>query len=160
MRCRDRESSWSRIGSPRCERSCAGNNSPHRTSAQRRSTCATLVRDTTSIRHQASDVRRSFSFAVATRSASGARVIRATPGYEISVPSFSGRDGSRVLTPKVTGSESIDGHGDAWRVDAEIAGLEVTFWISKTSRRLVRQVMHVAPGTEIVFVAPALGPSA
>ncbi len=83
-------------------------------------------------------------------------IVRASPladGYEISVPSFSGRDGSRVLTAKVTGSELTDDYGDTWRVEADIAGLPVTFWISKTSRRLVREVMHVSPGTEIVFVA-------
>ena len=90
-------------------------------------------------------------------------IVRASPlaeGYEISVPAFSGRDGSRVLTAKVTGSESVPGHGETWRVDADFAGLPVTLWISKTSRRLVREVMHVAPGTEIVFIAPAPGSSA
>ena len=95
-------------------------------------------------------------------SASFDLILRASPladGYEVAVPTFSGREGSHVMTAKVTGSESLPGHGDTWRLDADFAGLPVTFWISKTSRRLVRQVMHVAPGTEIVFVAPAQGAS-
>lgn len=95
-------------------------------------------------------------------SASFDLILRASPlaeGYEVAVPTFSGRQGSRVMTAKVTGSESLEGQGDTWRLDADFAGLPVTFWISKTSRRLVRQVMHVGPGTEIVFVAPAQGAS-
>jgi hypothetical protein len=37
----------------------------------------------------------------------------------------------------------------------------VTFWISKTSRRLVRQIMHLSPTVEVMFVSPQVGsPSA
>jgi hypothetical protein len=36
----------------------------------------------------------------------------------------------------------------------------VTFWISKASRRLVRQVTHVSPVLEIMVVAPPAGSSA
>jgi hypothetical protein len=94
-------------------------------------------------------------------SASFDLILRASPladGYGVAVPSFSGREGSRVLTAKVTGSEGAD-LGDVWVVDADFAGVPVTFWISKATRRLVRQVMYVAPGTQIMFLATG-GPSA
>lgn len=84
-------------------------------------------------------------------------ILRASPladGYGVAVPTFSGHQGSHVLTAKVAGSEEVEGHGDTWRIEADVAGLPVTFWISKTSRRLVRQVMHVSPVLEIMFVVP------
>lgn len=89
-------------------------------------------------------------------------ILRACPlaeGYGVAVPTF-GREGSRVLTATVAGSEAVEGHGDTWRVDADIGGLPVTFWIGKTSRRLVREVLHVSPVLEIMFVAPPAGSSA
>jgi hypothetical protein len=90
-------------------------------------------------------------------------ILRASPlsiGYKIAVPTFSGRQGAYVITATVTGSDAIDGFGDTWRVDADFAGLPVTFWIGKSSRRVVRQIMHVSPGLEIMFVSPRVGPSA
>ena len=84
-------------------------------------------------------------------------ILRASPlaeGYVVSVPAFSGQQGAAVLTARVAGSESIAGYGDTWRVDADFAGMAVTFWISKMSRQLVRQVMRIAPGAEIHFIAP------
>ena len=84
-------------------------------------------------------------------------ILRASPlveGYAVDVPTFSGQDGAAVLTARVVGSEEISGYGDTWRVDADFSGMSVSFWISKTSRRLVRQVMHIAPNAEIHFVAP------
>jgi len=96
-------------------------------------------------------------------SASFDLILRACPladAYEVVVPTFSGLQGSHVLTAKVAGSDDIEGHGDAWRIEADLAGVPVTFWISKSSRRLVRQVIHVSPGLEIIFVAPPGGRSA
>jgi len=96
-------------------------------------------------------------------SASFDLILRACPladGYGVAVPTFSGREGSRVLTAHVAGSEKVEGHGETWRIEADVAGLQVTFWISKTSRRLVRQIMHVSPVLEIMFVAPPGGSSA
>lgn len=90
-------------------------------------------------------------------------ILRASPlaeGYAVSVPTFSGREGSRLLTAKVVGSEEVDGYGDAWRIDADVAGLPVTFWVNKSSRRLLRQVTHVSPTLEIMFVLPPAGSSA
>jgi hypothetical protein len=84
-------------------------------------------------------------------------ILRASPladGYAVAVPAFSGQQGGAVLTARVVGSEEISGYGDTWRVDADFSGMSVSFWISKTSRRLVRQVMRIAPGAEIHFVAP------
>jgi hypothetical protein len=66
-----------------------------------------------------------------------------------------------VLTATVAGSEVVEGHGDTWRIEADVAGLPVTFWISKASRRLVRQIIHVSPVFQIMFVvAPPAGSSA
>jgi hypothetical protein len=84
-------------------------------------------------------------------------ILRASPltdGYAVAVPAFSGQEGAAVLTARVVGSEDISGYGDTWRVDADFSGMSVSFWISKTSRRLVRQIMRIAPGAEIHFVAP------
>lgn len=96
-------------------------------------------------------------------SASFDLILRASPlsdGYEVAVPTFSGFGGSRVLTAKVVGSEAVEGYGDTWRIDADFAGLQVTMWVSKSSRRMVRQVMHVSPVMEIIFVAPHSSSSA
>jgi hypothetical protein len=65
-----------------------------------------------------------------------------------------------VLTANVARSEVVEGYGDTWRIEADFAGLPVTFWIGKTSRRLVRQIMHLSPTVEIMFVAPQVGSSA
>jgi len=84
-------------------------------------------------------------------------ILRASPladGYAVAVPAFSGQEGAAVLTARVVGSEDVSGYGDTWRVDADFSGMSVSFWISKTSRRLVRQVMRIAPGAEIHFIAP------
>jgi hypothetical protein len=89
-------------------------------------------------------------------------ILRASPladGYKIAIPSFSGRQGSSVLTATVVGSETIDGFGDTWRIEADFAGLAVTFWIGKSSRRTVRQIIHVSPGLEIMFLATKAGSS-
>ena len=76
-------------------------------------------------------------------------VLRASPlslGYATSVTSFVPGLGVRVLTAKVAVAETIAGT-PAWRVEADYAGLPVTFWIAKDSRRLVKQRMTVGPGT-------------
>jgi len=93
-------------------------------------------------------------------SASFDLILRAAPladGYKVAVPTFSGRQGSYVMTAKVAASEGIEGFGDTWRVEGDFSGLSVTFWISKTSRRIVRQIMHVSPGLEIMFVSTRAG---
>ena len=90
-------------------------------------------------------------------------LLRASPladGYGVAVPTFSGLQGSRVLTAKVTASEALADHGDTWRVEADLAGVPVTFWISKASRKLVRQIIHVSPVLQIMFVAPPEGRAA
>jgi len=90
-------------------------------------------------------------------------LLRASPladGYGVAVPTFSGLQGSRVLTAKVTASEALADHGDTWRVEADLAGVPVTYWISKASRKLVRQIIHVSPVLQIMFVAPPEGRSA
>jgi hypothetical protein len=89
-------------------------------------------------------------------------ILRACPlaeGYGVAVPTF-GREGSQVLTATVAASEVVEGHGDTWRIEADVASLPVTFWISKTSRRLVREIIHVSPVLQIMFVAPPAGSSA
>jgi hypothetical protein len=81
-------------------------------------------------------------------------ILRASPlaaGYSVDVPSYVPKQGVKSLTAKVVGEESTGGH-DAWRVDADFDGLPVTFWISKDQHRLLKQVMHVAPGADLEFV--------
>ena len=58
-------------------------------------------------------------------SASFDLILRASPlaeGYRISVPSFSGLQGSHVLTANVAASEPVEGAGDTWRIEADFAG--------------------------------------
>jgi len=75
-------------------------------------------------------------------------------GYAVAVPSYVPSRGIVTLTAKVVGDDMIDGQA-TWRVDADFTGMSVSFWVAKTSRRLLKQVMHVAPGADIEFLAPA-----
>lgn len=89
-------------------------------------------------------------------SASFDLILRTSPladGYEVVVPAYSGRQGAKTLTAKVVASEVLSGFGDTWRVEANFAGLSVTYWIAKSSRRLIRQVIRAAPQTELVVAA-------
>jgi hypothetical protein len=91
-------------------------------------------------------------------SASFDLVVRASPlaaGYTVAVPSYVPSRGVVTLTARVAGDETIDGQA-AWRVDADFTGMAVSFWVAKKTRRLLKQVMHVAPGADIEFLAPAL----
>src|SRR5215211_3078374 len=90
-------------------------------------------------------------------SASFDLIVRASPlamGYAVAVPSYVPSRGIVTLTAKVVGDDMIDGQA-TWRVDADFTGMSVSFWVAKTSRRLLKQVMHVAPGADIEFLAPA-----
>jgi hypothetical protein len=87
-------------------------------------------------------------------SASFDLILRASPlaeGYEIAVSGYSARRGATMLTGKVIGAETLAGLGDTWRVDANFGGISVTFWIAKTSRRLIREIVRVSPEIEFVF---------
>jgi len=87
-------------------------------------------------------------------SASFDLILRASPlaeGYEIAVSAYSARRGATMLTGKVIGTELLAGLGDTWRVDANFGGISVTFWIAKTSRRLIREIVRVSPEIEFVF---------
>jgi len=89
-------------------------------------------------------------------------ILRASPlaeGYEVVVAAYSGRQGLKTLSAKVTAAEVLPRLGAAWRVDADFAGLSVTLWIAKDSRRLLREVIRAAPGTEILFVATRDSPT-
>jgi hypothetical protein len=81
-------------------------------------------------------------------------ILRSSPlavGYTVVIPAYVGRQGSQTLTARVAASESVPGTGETWRVEADFAGLPVTFWIAKNSRRLVRQVITVGPNAQIEF---------
>jgi hypothetical protein len=87
-------------------------------------------------------------------SASFDLILRASPlaeGYEIAVSGYSARRGATILTAKVIGPEVLAGLGDTWRLDANFGGISVTFWIAKTSRRLIREIVRVSPEIEFVF---------
>jgi hypothetical protein len=77
----------------------------------------------------------------------------AAVGYQVAVPAFSARQGAATITARVTASETLPGFGSTWRVEADYAGMPVTFWIAAASRRVVRQVIRVSPGTELLYVA-------
>jgi len=87
-------------------------------------------------------------------------VLRASPlavGYEVAVPAYSARQGAATIAARVAASETLPGFGPAWRVEADYAGMPVTFWIDAGSRRVVRQLIRVAPGTELLYVAARRG---
>jgi hypothetical protein len=83
-------------------------------------------------------------------------ILRACPltdGYEVAAPVYSGRRGAQNRTAKVTATEVVPGFGETWRVDANVGEFAVTYWIAKSSRRLVRQVTRSTTGTELLFTA-------
>lgn len=89
-------------------------------------------------------------------SASFDLILEAAPlanGYTVSVAAFSGRQGSKTVSAKVAGSEKLSPFGATWRIEVDLGGRTATFWITKDSRRLVRQLVHVAPEVEILIVA-------
>ncbi len=89
-------------------------------------------------------------------SASFDLILRAAPlanGYAITIPAFSGRQGAKTLSAKVVGSETLRPFGATWRLDVDFGGRSATFWITKDSRRLVRQLVHAAPGVDFLIVA-------
>jgi hypothetical protein len=90
-------------------------------------------------------------------SASFDLLLRSAPlanGYSLSLPAFSGRQGWKIVSAKVTGSETLPQFGETWRINADFGGRTATFWITKDSRRLVRQLINAAPGIQILIVAP------
>jgi hypothetical protein len=81
-------------------------------------------------------------------------ILRSSPlaeGYSVRIDAYSGFHSRIEVTARVVGSEVIDGAGDAWRIDAHFGEVMVSFWVAKSSRKLVRQVMHIAPGVELRF---------
>ena len=89
-------------------------------------------------------------------SASFDLILRAAPlanGYTVTLPAFSGRQGPKTVSAKVVGSETLRPFGATWRLDVDFGGRTATFWITKDSRRLVRQLVHVLPGLEILILA-------
>ena len=89
-------------------------------------------------------------------SASFDLILQAAPlarGYTVNISAFSGRRGARTISAKVADSEKLPGFGDTWRVEADLGGRRATFWITKESRRLVRQLVHVAPALDVLILA-------
>ena len=89
-------------------------------------------------------------------SASFDLVLRAAPlvdGYAVTVSAFSGRQGAKTVSARVAASETLFPFGATWRVEADFGGRSATFWITKDSRRLVRQLVRVAPDLEILILA-------
>lgn len=68
-------------------------------------------------------------------------------GAEFSVAAFLADPIVAVDTfPAVVADEERVGGVDCWRIDAAFAGTPVSFWIAKQDRRMMRQVMRLAPG--------------
>jgi hypothetical protein len=83
-------------------------------------------------------------------------IMRAAPlalGYELTVSAFSGRQGAKTISAKVAASETLPRLGATWRVEADIGGRSATYWIAKDSRRVVRELVRVPPGIEILLLA-------
>jgi len=90
-------------------------------------------------------------------SASFDLILEASPlgqGYSVTVSAFSPRQGAKVVSGRVAGSETLPGFGATWRVEADYGERTATFWITKNTRRLVRQLVHVTPALDIL-IAPA-----
>lgn len=89
-------------------------------------------------------------------SASFDLILRAAPlanGYTLSLPAFSGRRGAKTVSAKVVGSEILRPFGATWRLDVDFGGRSAMFWITKDSRRLVRQRVTAVPGVDFLIVA-------
>lgn len=83
-------------------------------------------------------------------------IVRSAPlaqGYALTIPAFSGRQGAKTLSAKVAASETLPQLGVTWRVDADLGGRSATYWIAKDSRRVVRELVRVRPGIEVLFLA-------
>jgi len=89
-------------------------------------------------------------------SASFDLILRAAPladRYAVTLPAFSGRQGAKTLSAKVAGSERLPQFGATWRLDVDFGGRSASFWITKDSRRLVRQLVRAAPEVDILILA-------
>jgi hypothetical protein len=81
-------------------------------------------------------------------------LLRASPlalGYEVEVPAFIPEHGVVRIRARVAGSDTVPGAGVYWRVNADFAGLPVTFWIDQTNRRLGRQTLRPGPDVRLEF---------
>jgi len=81
------------------------------------------------------------------------RAAQLTNTFSVSLPAFSGRQGWKIVSAKVAGSETLPQFGETWRLNADFGGRTATFWITRDSRRLVRQLIGVAPGIQILILA-------
>ncbi|MGE5102793.1 MAG: hypothetical protein ACM3SX_22620, partial [Deltaproteobacteria bacterium] len=83
-------------------------------------------------------------------------ILRAAPlaqGYALTIAAFSGRQGAKTLSAKVVASETLPQLGVTWRVDADLGGRSATYWIAKDSRRVMRELVRVAPGVDVLLLA-------
>ncbi|MBB4635389.1 hypothetical protein [Longimicrobium terrae] len=80
-------------------------------------------------------------------------MLRAAPlaqGYQFRVNAYHAMaDSAMTVTATVAGSELVEVEGsrpvDAWRVNVDFAGTEVTMWIDQNTRALVRQLIQSPP---------------
>jgi hypothetical protein len=89
-------------------------------------------------------------------SASFDLILRAAPlaqGYALTISAFSGRQGAKTLSARVVASETLPQLGASWRVEADLGGRSATYWIAKDSRRVMRELVRVAPGIEVLILA-------
>jgi len=88
-------------------------------------------------------------------SASFDLILRAAPlanGYTLTLPAFNGRQGAKIVSAKVAGSETLPRFGATWRLDIDFGGRTGTFWITKDSHRLVRQLVNVTPAIQFLLL--------
>ena len=92
-------------------------------------------------------VRNASSFDLVVRASALAE------GWQATVPAF--LPNTRAVEPMraaVTGSEQVAG-SQTWRVDADFAGMPVTFWIDKGTRAIRRQVIRMGPDATVLYDA-------
>lgn len=76
------------------------------------------------------------------------------PDVKLVVPAFLlGSNTVSTLSGSVTGTDVVD-QRSCWVVNANFAGMPVTFWIDKETRRLRRQLMQPRVDMAILFAAP------
>jgi hypothetical protein len=77
-------------------------------------------------------------------------------GYQLQVPALlTSQDTVAILIARVTGSASVqveDGRQvETWVVELDFAGLPSTMWVEKTTKRLARQLIQLAPGVSLIM---------
>jgi hypothetical protein len=81
-------------------------------------------------------------------------VLRASPlsaNWRGELPMFLSTSGTVAQFRAWVGGEVVIAGVPVWQVNADFAGMSVTFWIAKDSRRMLRQTMQLAPDAVMLY---------